>query len=333
MHAASGGQKQNRNAARAVTHHFPLSGAEVSVQSVAMSQNPNPNLNSVPGAAFARIFGAGAITWLAGMVLLFGVATWVVKAEPTAIALLWAISHSWIAYFFGLLVMVVVGLVTSRSALAKSIVAYVLPAGVLAGLAAACVAVYPDASLRSDLVTFLPVILVFYLAGWVWLLLKKNPAEGQTSLRAVIPSLLGGLVVFGMIAVPAFASDDFRYHKAFQVKTRSVSIQDGALIFEGTLVVTKPGNYRFVAPRYLYGMEGSYDQEAELGDIQWGEAGSPEKGGEGSFPLRITWKRGILPGHTPDMFSYEGAVTLDVHNRDEDDKRVYSMVVGMQTTQ
>ena len=295
-----------------------------------MTENPSSNGSPAPasGGAFLKLFGTAVAGWLVGMVLLYGAVWLFAKPETAAIAMLWVISYSWIAFLVGLLLMIIRGLVISRASLAMPLLAYVLPAALLAALTAISLALYPDSVLRSDLLTYLPVVLVFYVAGWLWMALRGAHADGPAFLRAVIPSLVGGLVIFGMIAVPAFASDDFRYRSAFQLKTGEKSIQDGVFVFEGTLVIIKPGNYVFSAPRYIYSQEESPEGEVdlELGDIQWGAAGSPENGGQGSFPLRIVWKEGILPINSIEMSPYEDAITLEVRNPDQGDRMVYTII-------
>jgi len=299
--------------------HYP-----VMTENTTSMDSPAP----ASGGAFPKLFGTGVTGWLVGMVILYGAAWMFAEPETASVALLWMISHSWIAFLLGLLLMVIRGLMISRGSLAGPLVAYLLPAALLAALAAISLAVYPDTTLRSDLLTYLPVVLVFYVAGWLWMVLRGARADGPALMRAVIPSLVGGLVIYGMIALPAFAGDDFRYRTAFELKTQSKSIQDGVFVYEGTLKIMKPGNYQFSAPRYIYAMEESAEEDVdlELGDIQWGTAGAPGNGGQGSFPLRIVWKQSILPIHTIEMLSYGDAITLEVRDSDQADRLVYTII-------
>ncbi len=294
------------------------------------------NPDAAPGGGFLKLFVTGVVGWLLGMAALFGAAWIFSKPETLPIALLWMISHSWIAFLLGLVLMVARG-VTSRAALAKPLLAYVLPMAVLVLLALACLAVYPDVSLRGDFMTYLPVVLVFYGFGCLWLAVLGKRADGGAFMRAVIPSLIGGLIILGFVAVPAFASDAFRYRSAFQLTSGEKKIQDGTLVFEGTLQIMKPGNYGFAAPRYVWTHEEEENPEAdtgtEYGVIEWGGQGAPGNGALGSFPLRIVWSEGILDGEISELPPYEENVHLEVRDRNREDKLIYTIYTDDDTTE
>jgi hypothetical protein len=297
-----------------------------------MTEKPSdPNMSSagpdtVEDGGFLKLFATGVAGWLLGMVALFGAAYVLAKPETLSIALLWMVSHSWIAFLLGLVLMAVRG-ASSRVALARPILAYVMPAAVLVVLALACLAIYPDVSLRGDFMTFLPVVLVFYGFGCLWMVLLGKRADGGAFMRAVVPALVGGLIIFGFVAVPAFASDAFRYRSAFKLSTGEKVIQNGTLVFEGTLEITKPGNYAFAAPRYVWSFEEEEETGSitEMGVIEWGETGAPGNGALGSFPLRIVWSKGVLESVDSEFPPYEEIVFLEVRDRDEGDRLVYTI--------
>lgn len=260
------------------------------------------------------------------MLALFGAAWIFSKPETLPIAMLWMISHCWIAFLIGLVLMVIRGAMLKAS-LGKALQAYILPAAVLAIIAGICLMIYPDAGFKGDLLTYLPVVLVFYGFGCLWLAFAG--LDGGAFLRAVIPSLVGGLIILGFVAVPAFASDSFRYRSAFQLNARKTVIEDGKLVFSGDLEISKAGNYAFAAPRYIWTEEADElgGADVELGDIQWGETGAPKDGATGKFPMRIIWKKGVPhvdPGQLP---PYEDGIMLEVSRPDEGGKVVYTISV------
>lgn len=283
------------------------------------------------GPAFRKLFATGVMGWLVGMVALFG-ASWIfTKPETAAVAMLWVISHWWIAYLFGLVVMVIRGLMSRRS-LGRAIGAYVLPVGLLLGVAWLCLALYPDAGLRGDLFTFLPVVLVFYGFGSLWMSGGREAGDSSAFLRAVVPSLMGGLMILGFVAVPAFASDSFRYRDTFDLKITKTTVKDGTMISEGSLGIRKSGDYQFSAPRYVWEMTSSTqstEPEVELGEIQWGAAGAPKAGTQGEFPLRIVWRKGVIAGDAAQIPPYEDLIVIEVRRPDEDGRLVYSVTAPM----
>lgn len=293
-----------------------------------VNENPSPpdRLESdsvVP--AFRGLFTTGVFGWLVGMGVLFG-ASWVfANPESVPVALLWAVSHWWIAFLFGLLLMAVRGLVAGRP-MARAVLAYLLPVVILLGVARLCLLVYPDSSLRGDLFTYLPVVLVFHLFGCLWMSRGREAGESPAFLRAVIPSLTGGLIVLGFAAVPAFASDGFRYRNAFELGVDRTTVKDGVITSEGTLSVHKPGTYEFAAPRYVWDVavaDSSSEPEIEMGEIQWGAAGAPKAGETGVYAFKVVWRKGVTPGGVTQLPPYEDSVLFEVRRPDEGGRIVH----------
>ena len=288
----------------------------------------------VPSASsFRKLFATGVIGWLAGMVVLFGAAWVFSKPETVSVAMLWMVSHWWIAFLLGLVLLVVRGVV-SKSSLGKALGAYVVPVAVIAALAALCLLVYPDAGLRSDLLTYLPVVVLFYLFGSLWMSGGREAGDSPAFLRAVIPSLVGGLMILGFVAVPAFASDSFTYRNAFVLSVSGTQIKDGAIVSEGSLEIRKPGMYAFSAPRYVWDAteapaNESSEPQVENGEFQWGAAGAPKDGGTGVFPVKIVWRKGVPAGGISQIPPYEDMVMIEVRKTDEDSKLIYCVSAPM----
>jgi hypothetical protein len=293
--------------------------------------HPGAGSGSLPDPEFSKLYVTGVVGWLLGMVALFG-ASWIFsKPETVPIAMLWMISHCWIAFLLGMVLLVIRGLV-SKTPLAKTMLAYVLPVLVLTGIAGICLLIYPDAGFRGELVTYLPVVLVFYCFGCLWMAL--GGPDGGTFWRAVMPSLLGGLIILGFVAVPAFASDSFRYRAAFQLNTKGIKVQDGALVFEGDLEIMKAGCYEFAAPRYTLSVrEETGGTDVEFGELQWGEAGAPKDGAIGKFPVRIVWKKSASQHNLRQLPPYDEGVMLEVRRPDQGGKLVYLISAKTETAQ
>ena len=289
------------------------------------SENPPPAGSSgSSGPDFRKVYVTGVVGWVFGMAALFGASWMFSKPETVPIAMLWMISHCWIAFLIGLVLMVIRGL-ASKTPLAKPVMAYVLPVVVLAAIAGICLLIYPDAGLRGDLLTYLPVVLVFYCFGCLWM--AFGGLDGGAFLRAVMPSIIGGLIILGFVAVPAFASDSFRYRAAFQLNAKETKVQGGTLVFDGSLEIMKPGSYEFSAPRHTWAgdTEEGGGADVELGEIQWGDSGAPKEGALGKFPLRIVWKKGLPQGDSSQLLPYDEGVMLEVRRPDQGGRVVYSI--------
>lgn len=288
---------------------------------------PAAGSSGMLGTEFRKLYVTGVVGWAIGMLALLGAAWIFSKPETVPIAMLWMISHCWIAFLIGLALMVVRA-VASKASVAKPLQAYVLPVAVLSVIAGICLAIYPDAGFKSDLLTYLPVVLVFYGFGCLWLAL--GGLDGGAFLRAVVPSIVGGLIILGFVAVPAFASDSFRYRAAFQLSTNDTKIENGKLVFDGDLKIMKAGNYAFSAPRYIWTdtADDAGGGDVELGEIQWGQAGAPKEGAIGKFPLRIVWKKGVPQVESGQLPPYEDGVMLEVSRPDQGGKVVYYINVN-----
>lgn len=260
------------------------------------------------------------------MLVLLGVGWNMVDSESASSAIVWTISKGWAGFLFGLFVLVVYGLV-KRLPVATAAFAYALPGAILALISGVCLLVYPDSLLREELLTYLPVVFVFYVLGLVWIRMRGEARDSPVMARAVIPALLGGMVILGLVAVPVFASDAFRYRDAFVLTLKESTAKDGVLSVEGTIEVRKPGNYSYSAPRYAWAniSESESDPDIEFGEFQWGEAGAPQPGVLGVFPVRISWKKGIAVSQNLEQTFYDDYISIEVRNADEGEHVVHSM--------
>ncbi len=313
---------------------FGLFQPSVAAHDSRVNENPSSpgrQASDLPAVPFRGLFTTGVTGWLVGMGVLFG-ASWIFSnPESVAVALLWAVSHWWIAFLFGLVLMAMRGLVAGR-AMGRAVAAYVLPVLVLLGIAFLCLAVYPDSVLRGDLFTYLPVVLVFYVFGCLWMMRGHESGDSPAFLRAVIPALAGGLIVLGFAAVPAFASDGFRYRNAFELGVERTSVKDGIITSEGTLRVRKPGSYEFTAPRYVWDVavaDSSSEPEIEMGEIQWGAAGAPKASESGEYPFKVIWRKGVTPAGVTQLPPYEDSVFFEVRRPDEGGRVVHCVSAPM----
>jgi hypothetical protein len=293
----------------------------------------NPDLKPTSQRAFFKLFAAGVLGWLIGAVVLFGLAWPMARPESLSSAMIWMISHCWVAFLFGLLVLVGVGL-KSGLPVGRAAFAYLLPVAVLAVIGGICLLIYPDNLLREELFTYLPVVLLFYGLGLLWMKFGKEEAsETPSTARAVIPAVVGGLVILGSVAVPVFGSDSFRYRDTFEFAMANSALQSGAIQVDGTIEIRKPGNFKFSAPRYVWNEtpDGSgAEPRIELGKITWGAAGEPKSGSTGVFPLKIAWSKGAT-SLTSEYAAYEDYIVIEVRNPDEGDKVIYSLNAPMQS--
>ncbi len=283
-------------------------------------------------SAFLKLFGIGVMGWLVGALILFGFAWPVGQADSIPGAVLWSVSYWWISFGFGLLALVGYGLM-ARLPVAVVAWAYVLPVALLTGISALCLKFYQDAAFQVDLFTYLPLVLLFYGFGYLWISVRKDASETAAFTRAVVPSMVGGLVILGFVAIPVFTSDAFRYRDAFQFVISKTTLNNGAILSEGIIEIRKPGRYEFAAPRYSWA-ELALSDDAEsgigIGAITWGAAGAPNAGTLGVFPLQILWRKGVLPEGVDELPRYEDSVYLEVRNADEDNKLIYSLTAPMQ---
>jgi hypothetical protein len=175
---------------------------------------------------------------------------------------------------------------------------------VITGAAALCLAVYPDAGFRDELVGYLPVVLVFYVFGFVWIWVKKQ--EDNPFARAVLPPIIGGLMILAFVAVPAFSSNAFLYRNAFGFSVVKTTNPEGVMLADAVLEIRKPGNYQFTAPQFDIGPD--FSPQQAKGDITWGAAGEPKEGKTGTFPLQIRWEKSSA--RPPEMLSMPELMTM-----------------------
>lgn len=244
---------------------------------------------------FTNLLASGLAGWVVGTLGLLGVGWFSANPQTFSLAVVWAISHCWIAFAFGAVVLILRG-VMSGASLGAPLLAYLLPAAVLTAVVGICQLVYPDQGFREDLLSYLPLVLPFYLIGLAWAAVAKEETRKAPLIRAVIPALLGGLIILGMVAVPVFNSNAFVYHNAFDLKVSKRDLQQGVMTADAVLEIRKPGTYAFSVPRYtLPELEGfsAPDFVIEYGTITWGAAGEPKTGLTGVYPLQIRWQKNV----------------------------------------
>ncbi|MEO8614107.1 MAG: hypothetical protein ABI600_03120 [Luteolibacter sp.] len=280
--------------------------------------NSEPYEIDASKTAFAKLFATGLLGCVIGSLALF-VAAWPLgHAESVAPAMMWAISYWWMAFAFGAVLLVLRGLL-SRLSISTALAAYLLPAAALMAIVGICLAIYPDPGFRSDLFGFLPLVLIFHILGFLWMTFAKSGTANTAFLRSVLPAIVGGAIILGLVAVPVFSSNSFIYRNAFGLVVTKRAISNGAMIADAVLEIRKSGNYDFAAPRYSYPNneeEANSDSPIELGKITWGPAGTPKEGVPGIYPLQIRWERNIpttLP-KSPAPYSDEDMVYLEVRN-------------------
>jgi hypothetical protein len=283
-------------------------------------------------SSFSKIFTVGVIGWLVGSVIIFGLAWPLGRPDNAASAVLWAISHWWAAFAFGLVLLIGYALAI-RASFSLAARAYVLPVALLAAIAWLCQMVYPDSAFRGDLYTYLPVVLIFYVFGCLWMLARSDKSEKPAFARAVIPGVLGGLVILGFVAVPVFASNAFRYRNAFQLVILKMELADGVVTGKGTLEINKPGSYQFTGPRYLCDELETLDESepgVEIGDITWEAAEAPKVGAVGVFPFKVTWRKGMLPPHMKALPMSNDSIYLEVRDPAAENDLIYSLYAPVQ---
>jgi hypothetical protein len=287
----------------------------------------NPDLKPSAKSAFFSLFSAGVTGWFVGLIITLGIG-WI-KFHPDSAysAAIWAISHGWAGFLFGLVTLVAYGII-KRLPLGPAAFAFVLPVAMLALLSGVCLLIYPDSFLREELFTYLPMVFVFYVFGLLWIKFRKEEAESIPMSRTLVPAVVGGLMILGFVAVPVFASNAFRYRDAFNLTVSKTSLRDGAIYVEGKIEIRKAGNYRFSAPRYIWPTPDNPDMtepELELGEINWGGSGFPQTGALGIFPLQIVWRKGTPLKSLSELALLDDLVSIDVRNPDEGDQVVTSI--------
>lgn len=284
-----------------------------------------------PKAAFTKIFGLGVAGWVLGTLAVFVVG--IVSAHPESVpsAFIWTMSRWWIGFILGLLLMVGYGKAKNLPA-GRPILAYTLPVIVVAVIALLCLAVYPDVAFRHEFGTYLPLVMIFHVLGLLWLSLFRASDEGSAFTRAALPSLVGGLMILAFVAAPTFTSDAFRYRNAFKFTITKAALVDGEIHSEGTVEIQKVGNFEFAAPRYSFAeylSSGEGDSGLDVGTITWGAVGEPTEGKTGVFPIRIVWRKGVLPASFTTLPDYENEVFLDVRDLNEGGREVHFLSAAL----
>lgn len=280
--------------------------------------NPESEENLSPSSSIVKLLATGLIGWAIGSLLLLGASYLIIKPEVFAIAMMWMITHWWMAFGFGALALIVQGIL-SRLAVGTALLAYLLPLAVLSAIGGICIAVYPDPGFRSDLLGFMALILIFQALGLIWITLTRSNESGCSNfLRAVLPALIGGIMILGMLSVPVFMSNTFIYRNAFNLTISNTSLVSGAMLSDGVLEIKKPGSYAFYAPRYVYeyGIDpADSGSGVEFGRITWGAAGSPKEGVTGSYPFQIRWEKNLPASlsENDEIETTENQISLEVH--------------------
>ena len=292
------------------------------------NDHPSADLIPLPKTSFQKLFSVGTLGWIAASLVIFGLSWAITNHGTVSNAILWTTSYWWIAFPFGLLCLIGYGM-AKRSSFGLAARAYLLPVAVIALAASICQLVYPDRSFRGDLLVFLPVVIVFYICGCVWMALGKDKTNQPAFARAVIPAIIGGLVILGFVAVPVFRSNEFRYRNTFDFTIDKVTLMDQSIEAEGKLEIHEPGNFNFVEPRYFsIAMESSEEinPAEEIGTITWGTAGAPKADEKGTFPIKIRWNRKLLPVSSSDYPIMDDSICLEVRDPEAKSDSVYSLI-------
>lgn len=252
---------------------------------------------SLPKPLTAGLFG-----WALGSLLLFAAAWPIIHPEAASIAGIWAVSHWWIAFVSGAVVLVIQGML-SRQTVGAALLAYLLPAGIPAAVCGTCIAIHPDSSFRDDLLNSLALVLLFQAIGVLWILFPRGDRGKSPLVRAIVPAIIGGLIVLSLIAVPVFRSNAFTYQNAFALSVTKTSLENRALLADGVLEIRKPGNHGFTAPRFFVSVDlppGDFSGDGliEPGKITWENAGPPADGATGSYPFQIHWVKSVPVSQT-----------------------------------
>lgn len=269
------------------------------------------------GSSLVGLFATGFLAMLVCWLVLLGLSYPIAKPESLPVAMMWAISHGWVAFLVGAVALIAKARL-SRQRPGAALTAYLFPGVLVAAIAGALIAIYPDPDFRSQLLDMLPLTLAFYLFGLIWLTFAKSGDQKSSMMRAIIPPTAGGLVIAGMIALPVFQGNPFIYRNAFSFGVSKVAIENGQMIADGTVEIHKPGDYEFSAPRFSYVVvEGSsdFDSMIENGQITWGAAGPPKSGSTGSHPFQVRWQKNIPANieHLRSGMSEESSIFMEVH--------------------
>jgi hypothetical protein len=251
--------------------------------------HPTPN-QKPPMKKSLKPFGVGIAGWILGLLILFGLSWPLSSPDTIANAVMWTLKNWWAAYAFGLVALVVSAL-RGKIAPAAPLLAYLLPIAVIVGLAMVFMWIYPNSGFREDLLSYIPVAVVFYILSWIWISLGKE--KEPDLIKASTPPLFGGIMILGLVAVPVFTSNAFIYRNAFALDVLEVQRPDKALVAKCVLEIHKPGDYEFRSPSFhyfdMFYPEMGDEQTAPTVTVVWGDAGKPANGASGKYPLEIRW--------------------------------------------
>lgn len=302
----------------------------MTVQSSAIHAS-GAELQSPVKAPFARLFAIGVGGWIIATVVTFIISLLTAHPDSFASAFMWTISRWWIGFAIGLLLMAGYGL-ARKLTVGWAVVAYALPVLILAAFASICLAVYPDNGFRIEFGTYLPLVIIFYLLGLLWVFLSRDSGDRPSFARAVLPAMVGGLMILGFVAVPVFTGDAFRYRNAFNFTITKATVVNGEIHTEGSVEIRKAGNYAFVSPRYSFAeylAPGNMESGLDVGTITWGSAGAPPAGKTGVFPLRIVWQKGVLPASMTTLPEYQNEVSIDVCDAGDSNRGIYFLAAPL----
>lgn len=283
---------------------------------------------------FQKLFLTGVLGWIAGSIALFAAACFLPKQESYIEPLIWSVSHWWAAFGFGFLAILVRG-AQVKGPLGLALLAYLLPVGVISGAIGACLAIYPDAGFRDEMIGFLPVVLVFYVFGSFWLQVRAGSADLFG--RAVLPPIIGGLIILAFVAVPAFTSNAFRYRDAFGLELIRTTNPEGFVVADAILEIRKPGSYKFTAPSFsIYSIGPEFNPEFNPekvdGEITWGTAGEPKDGATGKCPMQIRWAKPSVRASMPPVPGFESSVVLEVRDANVPGTVIFAVSGKIQTS-
>jgi hypothetical protein len=265
-------------------------------------------------SSFRKLLGTGLAFWLLGCLGLIVGARWVGGEQSAIEAVGWAFDRWGIGFGVGLVALIVRGVVTG-GALGRALRAYAVPVAILAVLAGICYLVYPERSFLSKMVGYTPLFWVFGVLGWLWLALRPAESAGESTIRALLPPLVGGIAVLAGVVVPVFRSNEFIYRNAFRLTLQKAVFSDGVLTANAVIEIRKPGDYQFKARRFtVIDFDPSKEPEPDhdVGQIEWARAGVPHAGATGTFPVSIRWDQAPPIAQPAESGPIEDCVIVEV---------------------
>jgi hypothetical protein len=235
---------------------------------------------------------AGVVAWIIGLMAIFGLSWPLYSPDTVATAVMWTMGYWWAAYAFGLVILVVTALL-GKIPLQPSLLGFILPVAVIAAMAMVCLWIYPDLGFRAELMSYMPVTVVFYVLSVLWLTLRKHGEARGDLVRTAAPPMLGGIMILTLVAIPVFTSNAFIYRNAFKLDVLEVIHPDNSMVAKCVLEIRKPGDYDFQALTFFYfdmiDPESADEDNSPRSTVTWGETGKPAAGAIGKFPMEILW--------------------------------------------